>query len=148
VPRVTQAITKYFPAGTKVTRPTGGYVLWVELPSQINSLELFLKGARGENKHRAWPDFLGEAEAPELHSPELWRAVVGGDGPGAAEARPTQFQADVNSGRWQWPYLQALSRSTHSHRHDYIEKWAVYLDHAGAKFVGQFQENFVVVQCL
>ncbi len=43
VPRVTQAITKYFPAGTKVTRPTGGYVLWVELPSQINSLALFRK---------------------------------------------------------------------------------------------------------
>ena len=43
VPRVTQAITKYFPAGTKVTRPTGGYVLWVELPPQVNSLELFQK---------------------------------------------------------------------------------------------------------
>jgi len=43
VPRVTQAITKYFPAGTKVTRPTGGYVLWVELPPQVNSLELFRK---------------------------------------------------------------------------------------------------------
>src|SRR5213593_1107780 len=38
---VTQAITRYFPAGTKVTRPTGGYVLWVELAPQINSLELF-----------------------------------------------------------------------------------------------------------
>src|SRR5437667_1169340 len=43
VPRVTQAITKYFPAGTKVTRPAGGYVLWVELPRQINSLKLFRK---------------------------------------------------------------------------------------------------------
>ncbi len=48
VPRVTQAITKYFPAGTKVTRPTGGYVLWVELPPQVNSLELFRK-ALAEN---------------------------------------------------------------------------------------------------
>src|SRR6266487_5244271 len=38
---VTQAITRYFPEGTKVTRPTGGYVLWVELPPQIQSLELF-----------------------------------------------------------------------------------------------------------
>jgi DNA-binding transcriptional MocR family regulator len=41
VPLVTQAITKYFPEGTKVTRPSGGYVLWVELPASINSLELF-----------------------------------------------------------------------------------------------------------
>jgi DNA-binding transcriptional MocR family regulator len=38
---VTQAIVKYFPEGTKVTRPAGGYVLWVELPPQIRSLELF-----------------------------------------------------------------------------------------------------------
>ncbi|MBI2949093.1 MAG: PLP-dependent aminotransferase family protein [Verrucomicrobia bacterium] len=37
----TQAIAKYFPDGTKVTRPTGGHVLWVELPPRINSLELF-----------------------------------------------------------------------------------------------------------
>jgi len=41
VRRVTQVITKYFPEGTRVTRPTGGYVLWVELPAQVNSLELF-----------------------------------------------------------------------------------------------------------
>jgi DNA-binding transcriptional MocR family regulator len=43
VPRVTQAITRYFPEGTKVTRPTGGYVLWVELPPRVDSLELFHK---------------------------------------------------------------------------------------------------------
>ena len=41
VPRVTQAITKYFPEDTKVTRPAGGYVLWVELPPRVDSLELF-----------------------------------------------------------------------------------------------------------
>ena len=43
VPRVTQAITRYFPAETKVTRPAGGYVLWVELPPRVNSLALFRK---------------------------------------------------------------------------------------------------------
>src|SRR5205823_3577790 len=37
----TQSITRYFPEGTKVTRPTGGYVLWVELPPAVNSLDLF-----------------------------------------------------------------------------------------------------------
>ncbi len=41
VPRVSQAITRYFPEGTKVTRPAGGYVLWVELPPRVNSLDLF-----------------------------------------------------------------------------------------------------------
>ncbi|MDB6121334.1 MAG: GntR family transcriptional regulator [Pedosphaera sp.] len=38
---MTQAITKYFPAGTKVTRPSGGFVLWVELAPHINSTELY-----------------------------------------------------------------------------------------------------------
>jgi DNA-binding transcriptional MocR family regulator len=35
-----KAICKYFPEGTKVTRPTGGFVLWVELPKQVDALEL------------------------------------------------------------------------------------------------------------
>lgn len=47
VARVTEAIAKYFPQGTRVTRPQGGYILWVELPPAINSLELFDK-ALGE----------------------------------------------------------------------------------------------------
>jgi DNA-binding transcriptional MocR family regulator len=38
---MTAAISRYFPAGTKVTRPTGGLVLWVELPPAIDSLELY-----------------------------------------------------------------------------------------------------------
>ncbi len=36
-----QAVGHYFPAGTRVTRPEGGYVLWVEMPPQIDSLWLF-----------------------------------------------------------------------------------------------------------
>lgn len=34
------AIGKYFPEGTRVTKPTGGFVLWVELPGRIDSVEL------------------------------------------------------------------------------------------------------------
>ncbi len=34
------AVGEHFPAGTKVTRPAGGFVLWVELPHDVNSLEL------------------------------------------------------------------------------------------------------------
>lgn len=41
VQRMTEAISRYFPEGTKVTRPTGGMVLWVELPLAINSLDLY-----------------------------------------------------------------------------------------------------------
>ncbi|HSC68227.1 MAG TPA: GntR family transcriptional regulator MpaR [Cellvibrio sp.] len=35
------AIAKYFPTSTRVTRPAGGYFLWVELPPQVDSLQLF-----------------------------------------------------------------------------------------------------------
>lgn len=38
---MSEAVCKYFPAGTKVTRPTGGMCLWVELPPQVNSLIVY-----------------------------------------------------------------------------------------------------------
>jgi DNA-binding transcriptional MocR family regulator len=34
------AVSRYFPAGTRITRPAGGYFLWVELPQDIDALEL------------------------------------------------------------------------------------------------------------
>jgi DNA-binding transcriptional MocR family regulator len=36
--RMTQAICDYFPAETKVTRPNGGHVLWLELPPEFDAL--------------------------------------------------------------------------------------------------------------
>ncbi|ADD69643.1 transcriptional regulator, GntR family with aminotransferase domain [Denitrovibrio acetiphilus DSM 12809] len=36
-------IFKYFPEGTKVSDPQGGFVLWVELPDQVNTDEIFMK---------------------------------------------------------------------------------------------------------
>ena len=36
----TQAILRYFPSDTRVSQPQGGFVLWVELNKQINTLEL------------------------------------------------------------------------------------------------------------
>jgi len=35
-----QAIAKYFPAGTRATRPAGGYFLWVELPEHVSALDI------------------------------------------------------------------------------------------------------------
>ena len=39
--RMTEAVTSYFPPGTKVTRPAGGMCLWTELPSHINALAVY-----------------------------------------------------------------------------------------------------------
>jgi len=41
IARMTHAVEKAFPAGTKVTRPAGGFVLWLELPRAFDSRELF-----------------------------------------------------------------------------------------------------------
>lgn len=36
-----QAVTRYFPPETRVTHPTGGIVVWVQLPDTVDSLELY-----------------------------------------------------------------------------------------------------------
>ena len=41
---VTAAISRYFPPQTKVTRPSGGMCLWVELPPQVNALKVYQLG--------------------------------------------------------------------------------------------------------
>jgi len=38
---MSQAITRYFPDGTKVNNPSGGFVLWVEMPEGIDSIKLY-----------------------------------------------------------------------------------------------------------
>lgn len=39
--RLTRAIEKHFPEGTRVSRPDGGFLLWLELPFKIDGIELF-----------------------------------------------------------------------------------------------------------
>jgi len=41
VARLYEAVTRIFPAGTRVTRPSGGFVMWVQLPGKVDSLELY-----------------------------------------------------------------------------------------------------------
>lgn len=41
-----QLIAETFPAGTKVTQPKGGCLLWVELPSGVQALELHQKALK------------------------------------------------------------------------------------------------------
>ena len=45
---VADAVGRYFPTGTRVTRPKGGFVLWVELPEPFDSIRLY-KEARNRN---------------------------------------------------------------------------------------------------
>ena len=39
--QVRGAIGRYFPPGTRVTRPDGGVVLWVEMPEKVDAFKLY-----------------------------------------------------------------------------------------------------------
>ncbi len=43
---VAQAVRRYFPAGTRATRPEGGFIVWVELPPQIDALHLYQRALK------------------------------------------------------------------------------------------------------
>ena len=34
-------VSRFFPAGTRVSNPAGGYVLWVELPERVDAMQLY-----------------------------------------------------------------------------------------------------------
>jgi DNA-binding transcriptional MocR family regulator len=40
VERTRQSIGRYFPSGTRVSRPAGGYMLWVEMPKKVDAIAL------------------------------------------------------------------------------------------------------------
>jgi DNA-binding transcriptional MocR family regulator len=37
------AVLRFFPAGTKVSEPMGGYVLWVEMPGGVDAMQLYAR---------------------------------------------------------------------------------------------------------
>lgn len=41
--RGSRLIERHFPAGTRMTRPTGGYFVWLELPPQVQAMALHAK---------------------------------------------------------------------------------------------------------
>ena len=42
----TRAISEYFPEGTRITRPQGGFLLWVELDKRVDTFELYKKALK------------------------------------------------------------------------------------------------------
>ncbi|MES2489017.1 MAG: PLP-dependent aminotransferase family protein [Pseudomonadota bacterium] len=46
VARISDAVLREFPVGTTVARPQGGFVLWIELPKQIDAMEMFRRAAK------------------------------------------------------------------------------------------------------
>jgi DNA-binding transcriptional MocR family regulator len=46
VARVSCAVAEHFPEGTRMTRPRGGHLLWVEMPAAVDSIQLFESALR------------------------------------------------------------------------------------------------------
>jgi DNA-binding transcriptional MocR family regulator len=44
---MSDSVMHYFPEGTRLTRPSGGFVLWVQLPENVDSLELYELARQG-----------------------------------------------------------------------------------------------------
>jgi DNA-binding transcriptional MocR family regulator len=48
VAHISAAVAEHFPEGTRITRPAGGFILWVELPNGCDSEELFRQALRNK----------------------------------------------------------------------------------------------------
>ncbi|HET7793768.1 MAG TPA: PLP-dependent aminotransferase family protein [Rhizobacter sp.] len=44
--QMADAVTRHFPAGCKLSRPQGGFMLWIELPPQVDSRKVFEQARR------------------------------------------------------------------------------------------------------
>lgn len=67
VERFTHAIARYFPEGTKVTQPAGGFVLWIELPGKADALEL---------RRRALAQKISIAPGPLFSAKQKYRHCI------------------------------------------------------------------------
>jgi len=79
VARMSEAVLQAFPPGTSVSRPQGGFVLWVELPPQVDSVELFRTACQAGISIR--PGTLFSASAQYAHHIRLncalpWNARI------------------------------------------------------------------------
>jgi DNA-binding transcriptional MocR family regulator len=44
---MSDAVMRYFPEGTRLTRPSGGFVLWIQLPENVVALKLYEMALKG-----------------------------------------------------------------------------------------------------
>ncbi len=61
-----EAIGASFPNGTKVTRPQGGYVVWIELPRSVNALALYWKALEKRIGIAPGPIFSAKRQYPNF----------------------------------------------------------------------------------
>lgn len=80
---MTRAILAHFPSPTRVTRPAGGYTLWVELPREVDSLRLYAAALKAGITFSPGPLFSAKGRYRNclrinsaFWSPEVERAIA------------------------------------------------------------------------
>ena len=76
-----EAVERHFPAGTRLTSPSGGYFLWVKLPDGVNSLELHREALHAGISIAPGPIFSaqkGYADYVRLNYGHLWSVEMEG----------------------------------------------------------------------
>ena len=81
--QISHAVAESFPPGTKMTRPAGGIVLWVELPARVDALGLHAKALAEKISLAPGPMFSSRESYPncirlsfgEPWSPQIERAI-------------------------------------------------------------------------
>jgi DNA-binding transcriptional MocR family regulator len=66
VQRMILAISQYFPEGTRVTRPAGGFVLWLELPTRVDAIELYFNALENRISIAPGPIFSAKQKYPNF----------------------------------------------------------------------------------
>lgn len=67
IERMQHAVGEHFPAGTRVTSPAGGFVLWVQLPAGVDALALY---------ERAMREHISIAPGPMFSASDRYRDCV------------------------------------------------------------------------
>ena len=91
--RMVTGVSEYFPAGTRVTQPRGGMVLWVELPRKVSALELHRRALEERISIAPGPIFSARQRLENfirLNAAQEWDARVE-----AALARLGQIAAEL-----------------------------------------------------
>ena len=65
-----KAVERYFPKGTKVNTPSGGFVLWVEMPVGVDSIQLYEEALRCGITIAPGTIFLCYGKIQQLHPAE------------------------------------------------------------------------------
>ncbi len=79
VQRVSSEVAARFPAGTRISAPGGGFLLWVELPESVDALELYRRCMAREVSLAPGPVFSatgGNRNFIRLNGGLLWSAQI------------------------------------------------------------------------